>query len=144
MMKRRDFMTLLGGAAVAWPLAARAQQALPVIGFVRTGTFADVPKRMSAFHQGLKEVGFVEGQNIAIEYSSDEGQSSRLPLLVADLLRRQVALFVGNTPSALAAKAASTTVPIVFTTGGDPVRDEIVASLNRPGGNVTGSASCPR
>jgi putative ABC transport system substrate-binding protein len=111
---------------------------MPVIGFIRTGTFADVPGRMSAFHQGLKEAGFVEGQNVAIEYRSDEGQASRLPLLVADLLRRQVALLVGNTPSALAAKAANTTVPIVFTTGGDPVRDGLVTSLNRPGGNVTG------
>jgi putative tryptophan/tyrosine transport system substrate-binding protein len=137
-MRRREFITLVGGVAMAWPIPARAQQALPVIGFLRTGTFADVPKRMSAFHQGLKEVGFVEGQNIAIEYSSDEGQTNRLPILVANLLRRQVALFVGNTPSALAAKAASTTVPIVFTTGGDPVRDGLVASLNRPGGNVTG------
>jgi ABC-type uncharacterized transport system substrate-binding protein len=137
-MRRRKFITLVGGVAMAWPIPARAQQALPVIGFLRTGTFADVPKRMSAFHQGLKEVGFVEGQNIAIEYSSDEGQTNRLPILVANLLRRQVALFVGNTPSALAAKAASTTVPIVFTTGGDPVRDGLVASLNRPGGNVTG------
>src|SRR3954447_25936163 len=106
-MKRREFIALIGGAVAALARAARAQQALPVIGFLRTGTFADVPKRMSAFHQGLKEVGFVEGQNIAIEYSSDEGQTNRLPLLVTELLRRQVALFVGNTPSALAAKAAS-------------------------------------
>ena len=111
---------------------------MPVIGFVRTGTFTDVSNRMSAFHQGLKEAGFVEGQNVAIEYRSDKGQTDRLPLLVADLLRRQVALIVGNTPSALAAKAASTRVPIVFTTGGDPVRDGLVVSLNRPGGNVTG------
>ena len=137
-MKRREFITLLGGAAV-WPLAAHAQQPrVPVIGFFRTGTFTDVPHRMSAFHRGLKEAGFVEGQNVAIEYRSDEGQTDRLPLLVADLLRRQVALIVGNTPSALAAKAASTRVPIVFTTGGDPVRDGLVVSLNRPGGNVTG------
>src|SRR4051812_7115991 len=137
-MRRREFITLLGTAA-AWPMAANGQPpALPVIGVLRTGTFADVPSRMSAFHQGLKEAGFVEGRNVAIEYRSDEGQAGRLPLLVADLLRRQVALLVGNTPSALAAKATNTTVPIVFTTGGDPVRDGLVTSLNRPGGNVTG------
>jgi putative ABC transport system substrate-binding protein len=137
-MKRREFIIGMAGAA-AWPVAVRGQQtAMPVIGFLRTGTFFDVPSRMSAFHQGLKEAGFVEGQNVAIEYRSDEGQASRLPLLVADLLRRQLALLVGNTPAALAAKASNTTLPIVFTTGGDPVRDGLVASLNRPGGNVTG------
>src|SRR5262245_15481094 len=131
---RRKFLATLGGAA-AWPIAARAQQpAMPVVGLLSGGTLT--PGSVTAFRQGLKEAGFIEGQNVAIEYRSD--QTDRLPLLVADLLRRQVALIVGNTPAALAAKAATTKVPIVFVTGGDPVRDGLVASLNRPGGNVTG------
>jgi putative tryptophan/tyrosine transport system substrate-binding protein len=136
MMRRREFITLLGGAA-AWPLAARAQQpGMPVVGFVRDVTIDVSDDRVTAFRQGLNEAGFVERQNVAIEYRSD--QTDRLPLVVTDLLRRQVALIVGNTPAALAAKAATTKVPIVFVTGGDPVGVGLVANLNRPGGNVTG------
>jgi putative ABC transport system substrate-binding protein len=132
-LKRREFITLLGGAAAAWPLEARAQQpAMPVVGFLPSGQHY-----MTVLRQGLKEAGFVEGRDVAIEYRLVEDQT-RLPLQIADLLRRQVALIVGNTPSAIAAKTATTTVPIVFVTGGDPVRDGLVANLNRPGGNVTG------
>jgi len=139
MMKRREFIMLIGGAAALWPLAARAQQpAMPVVGFFYSGTLTDVPHFVAAFRQGLKETDFIEGQNVVIEYRSAEDQADPLPALVADLARRQVALIVGNTPSTLAAKAATTTVPIVFVTGFDPVRNGLVTNLNRPGGNVTG------
>ena len=138
-MIRREFITLLGGATAAWPLAARAQQPkVPVVGFLRDTSLADAMHLVAAFRQGLKDAGFIEGQNVMVEYRSAEHQLHRLPALVADLVRQQVALFVGNTESALAAKSANTTVPIVFVTGGDPVMLGFVSSLNRPGGNATG------
>jgi ABC-type uncharacterized transport system substrate-binding protein len=142
VIRRREFITLLGGAGLscaAKASSAQAQKAIPVIGFLRSGTSASVPgERLTAFRRGIREAGLVEGQDCAIEYSWADNHLDRLPALVADLLRRPVALIVANTPGAVAAKAASTIVPIVFTTGGDPVGDGLVASLNRPGGNVTG------
>jgi putative ABC transport system substrate-binding protein len=138
-MRRRDFIKVVAGSAAAWPLAARAQQpTMPVIGFLRSASLSDVAYLVTAFRQGLEEGGFVEGQNVAIEYRSAEDHLERLPALVADLIGRQAAVIVGNHNAALAAKAAATVVPIVFVTGADPVRDGFVASLNRPGGNVTG------
>ncbi len=138
-MRRREFIALLGGTAAAWPLAARAQQAaMPVVAFVRSAPLSSVPHFIAAFRQGLKDQGFVEGHSVAIELRSAEDQPDRLPALVADLLARDITLIACDNFAARAAKAGTTTVPIVFAGGGDPVQEGLVASLNHPGGNITG------
>lgn len=137
-MRRREFLTILGSALGTMSVTVRAQQVTPLVGFLRSVSLADAADLVTAFRQGLKETGFIEGQNVAIEFRSAEGHLDRLPSLVADLISRPAAVIVGNSRAALAAKVSTTTIPIVFAYGGDPVRDGLVASLNRPGGNVTG------
>jgi putative ABC transport system substrate-binding protein len=138
-MRRREFITLIGGAAVGLPLPAQAQKsAMPIIGFLGTRASGEDPQLLTAFHQGLKEAGYVEGQNIAMEYRFAENQYDRLPMLAADLVRRQVSVIVANGSAAQAAKKATAQIPIAFVAGFDPVEVGLVASINRPGGNITG------
>jgi putative ABC transport system substrate-binding protein len=139
-MRRRAFLGVLGGAAAVWPLVARAQQtAMPIISIFNSGNLATNAKNLTTFRQGLKEAGFVEGQNVAIEIHWAENQFDRLPALATEVAARRPAVIVSNTLAALRLKAATSTIPIVFTTGSDPVRDGLVTSMSRPGGNITGA-----
>jgi putative ABC transport system substrate-binding protein len=143
-MRRREFITLCGAAAATWPLTAHAQQsAMPVIGYLGPESPAVFESRVRAFRQGLGETGYAEGRNVAIEFRWAEGQHNRLPALAADLVARQVAVIVapGGAPGALAAKSATTTIPIIFEMGADPVAIGLVGNMNRPGGNLTGVSS---
>ena len=138
-MRRRQFLGVMGGAAAAWPLAARAQQAaMPVISLFNSGNQATNSKNLTTFRQGLKEAGFVEGQNVAIEFHWAENQFDRLANLATEVIARRPAVIVANTLAALRLKAATSTIPVVFTTGSDPIRDGLVTSMSRPGGNMTG------
>src|SRR5262249_16327852 len=136
-MRRRDFIAVISGA-IGWPLATRAQQAPPMVGFLRSATLADVPHIVAGFRQGLNETGFIERQNVTVEYREAQSDVGLIKTLAAEFAHRPVAVIVGDNVAALAAKSATTTVPIVFTSGGDPVRSGLVVSLNRPGGNATG------